>query len=382
MASASLTEIQPVESPQQFAGPQFGISLVEVDNLVRAAEARQHFQVNGTGLAVAVIDTGLNTKHVDFAGRVPAQRNFTKDNNGNVDDATDGHGHGTNVGGIVVANGDHMGISPGAEIIPLKVLNNKGGGGEWAAVADALQWVVDHRTAHNITAVCMSLGDKRNYSDDTPWIAHNDIGDRVGELRNLNVPVCIAAGNEFFTHNSVQGMAFPGILSECVSVGAVYDSFDGPFSYRGGARTSASGPDRITPFSQRLHETVSSTCRTDIFAPGAPVTSSGITGPNGESVQHGTSQATPVTTGVILLMQEFHLRETGRMPTVSRLVNWLRRSGITINDGDDELDNVKNTGLNFIRLTAVGALEAIRRDLLKKLAETGVPLKAKTLAPS
>ena len=374
MNTVNLTDIKPVESPKQFNRPQLTISLVEVDSLVRAAEARQHFQVSGAGLAVAVVDTGLNTKHVDFAGRVLAQKNFTSDNNGNVNDATDGNGHGTNVGGIVAAKkGDHLGIAPDAKIIPLKALDNMGSG-KWGAVADALQWVIDNGTKHKITAVCMSLGNGGNYSDDAVWVT-DDITDRIGELRNLNVPVCIAAGNDFFIHASVQGMSFPGILSECVSVGAVYDNFEGGFNYRSGASTTASGPDRITPFSQRLHETVNSTCRTDIFAPGAPVTSAGINGKNGESVQQGTSQATPVTTGVILLMQEFHLRETGRMPTVSRLVNWLRRSGITINDGDDELDNVKNTGLNFIRLTSMGALEAMRRDLVKKLSETGVPLR-------
>ena len=159
-----------------------------------------------------------------------------------------------------------------------------------------------------------------------------------------------------------------------MSVGAVYDEYEGPFRYKSGAETSASGPDRITPFSQRLHETVNPNCRTDIFAPGAPVRSAGIKGPHGESTQHGTSQATPVTTGVILLMQEFYKREAHRMPKVDQIVDWLRRGGATINDGDDELDNVKNTGHDFIRITAVGALNVIRLDLEKGLAETGKPL--------
>jgi uncharacterized protein YjbK len=92
-------------------------------------------------------------------------------------------------------------------------------------------------------------------------------------------------------------------------------------------------------------------------------------------VQHGTSQATPVTAGVILLMQEFCLRETGEMPTVEQLVDWLRRSGAKINDGDDEQDNVTNTGLDFVRLTALGALHTIRRDLETQLSLTGKPLK-------
>lgn len=377
MSNTNPKEIAPVDPPKQFDSPQLTVSLVEVDSLVRAAEARHHFQVSGKNLTVAVLDTGLNTGHVDFTGRVRAQHNFTQDNNGADNDATDGNGHGTNVGGIIAAKrGDHTGIAPDAEIIPLKVLHNNSRG-SFDAVADALQWVINNRVNHRLTAVCMSLGDRRNHGDDKGF-AGNDIQSHVSELRDMNVPVCIAAGNEFATYSSAQGMGFPGILNECVSVGAVYDEFEGPFTYpsNGYASTSASGPDRITPFSQRLHESVNSRCRTDIFAPGAPVTSAGIYGPHGESVQHGTSQATPVTTGVILLMQEFYLRESGRMPTVSQLVHWLRRSGVMINDGDDESDNVKNTGLNFVRLTAMGALEAIRRDLVKKLSETGEALKS------
>ncbi len=103
--------------------------------------------------------------------------------------------------------------------------------------------------------------------------------------------------------------------------------------------------------------------RTEIFAPGAPVTSSGINGAHGESVQHGTSQATPVTVGVILLLQEYYKRYAGELPTVNQIANRLRRGGVRIFDGDDEHDNVEHTNLTFLRLDAVRALDAARREL-------------------
>ncbi len=120
------TTIAPVDRPRQFDQPIFS-HLPEVDSFLWVSQARQAFNVNGAGQTVAVLDTGLNTGHVDFAGRVVAQVNFTADNGGDSGNATDGNGHGTNVGGIIVAAGDHQGIAPGANIIPIKVLSNSGG---------------------------------------------------------------------------------------------------------------------------------------------------------------------------------------------------------------------------------------------------------------
>jgi subtilisin family serine protease len=358
-------EIAPIEAPVQFDRTQFTPLLVEVDLFLRVSQARESFAVNGAGLTVAVLDTGLRTTHVDFAGRVLAQRNFTTDNGGNEEDASDGNGHGTNVGGIIVANGNHRGIAPGANIIPLKVLRNNGGG-TFASVDKALDWVLQNRDRYNITAVCMSLGDSGNYTSDDD-LANDSLRLKIQKLRQVKVAVVVAAGNDFFNHSSQQGMGYPAIIRETVSVGAVYDANEGAFEYRSGAKAFSSGPGQITPFSQRLHPSLNGRTRTDIFAPGAPVTSSGINNDRGESVQHGTSQATPVIAGVILLMQQFHLRETNTLPAVNELATWLRAGGVVIHDGDDENDNVTNTGLDFIRVDALTALDAVKRHLRKRL---------------
>jgi len=365
--------IKPVDPPRQFDTPQLGLTLAQVERLIRANEARTQFGVDGSGLTVAVLDTGLNMDHVDFAGRIVAQANFTADNGGDPNDATDGQGHGTNVGGIIVANGDHRGIAPGAGIIPIKVLGNNGSG-SFAAVADALQWVLDHREEHSIAAVSMSLGAGDNRVSDDGFDL-DPVNNRIRALREQNVAVVVAAGNDYFTHHSEQGMSYPAILRHGLSVGAVFDDFEGGFTYSSGARVFSSGPDRITPFSQRLHETVAPDCRTDIFAPGAPVTSAGINGPRGESVQQGTSQAAPVATGVVLLMQSLFRKLTGELAPVDDIVELMRRSGVVIHDGDDESDNVEHTDLDFRRVDAFAALDAVGRHLQKQLFITGEPLR-------
>lgn len=351
--------VSPVEAPLQ--RETSNAELIQVDALIRATEARRAFGVAGRRTTVAVLDTGLRTTHRDFAGRVRASRNFTADNGGDPDDATDGQGHGTNVGGIICAGDLHIGMAPEAGIVPVKVLDDTGSG-SFTAVLDALRWVFDQRAALGITAVCMSLGASDNRTTDSD-LAGDAIGRAMADLTAAGVVCCVAAGNDFFAHDSAQGMSYPAIFRETLSVGAVYDTDVGPFSYDSGARVTESGPDRITPFSQRLHESVGGACATDIFAPGAPTTSSGIAGDTGESVQHGTSQATPVVAGVVLLLQDLHLKVTGRPPSAADVRRWLLAGAVSINDGDDERDNVRNTGLDFPRISAVGALEACARDI-------------------
>lgn len=357
-------KIQPVEPPAaQFDEPVVPF-LVEVDEFVRASQARQLFRVSGKGSCAAVLDTGVNQQHVDFAGRIVAMRNFTDDNGNNPDDATDGNGHGTNVAGIVLANSDHIGMAPGANLAALKVLNNIGNG-SFDFVEQALDWVLKNRNTHNISVVSMSLGDGQNYIDDCSF-TNSPVAKKISELRKLNIAVVVAAGNDYFTHKSSQGMSYPAILRNTVSVGAVYDAVEGGFRYGSGGEAHSTRAGQITPFSQRLHPSVNRQTRTDIFAPGAPVTSTGINGQHGECVDHGTSQAAPVITGVILLLQEFYQRGTHEKPSVDQIVNWLRQGGVNILDGDDEDDNVQHTNLTFKRVDAVRALDAVRRELIRR----------------
>lgn len=359
--------IAPVERPRQFDQPMFP-HLPEIDSFLWVNRARAAFDVTGAGLTAAVLDTGMNTSHVDFGGRVIAQVNLTDDNGGNPNDATDGNGHGTNVGGIIAANGDHKGIAPEASIIPIKVLNNEGRG-DFVKIGNGLKWVRDNHQQHAITAVCMSLGDGKNYISDE-HLENDAVRKLIQELKVNRVAVVIAAGNDYFRHNSQQGMSYPAIIRECISVGAVYDAEEGSFSYgNGGAKAFSTRAGQITPFSQRLHRSVNRFTATDIFAPGAPVTSSGIKGDHGESVQQGTSQATPVAVGMILLMQQFYRRMTGELPKVEDLIKWLQRGGVGIHDGDDEDDNVTHTNQDFIRIDALSSLDTVRRALLNRMLD-------------
>ena len=102
--------------------------------------------------------------------------------------------------------------------------------------------------------------------------------------------------------------------------------------------------------------------------------SSGILNDTGSSIQHGTSQATPVVAGLVLLLQSLHRRSTGALPSVEDLRRWLTGGGVEILDSDDEHDNVLHTGLAFSRIDAFAALGFCAQELAgSALAHAGRP---------
>jgi subtilisin family serine protease len=339
------------------------VALIEVRALINHKEAIEKYKIKGAGCTVAILDTGINPTHRDFGKRIVAQLNLTSDNGGKRDNARDGEGHGTHVSGIVVANGTNFGIAPEAGIIAIKVLDNEGGG-NFDAVLEALEWVHANRQKYDICAANMSLGDESNEQSITE-AEGGELAKVVAKLRADRIPVVVAAGNDYFRYKT-SGMSFPAIIPGTISVGAVYDARlgDKPITYRSGAIANTTIADQITPFSQRLPDDVGKEFRTDVFGPGASVTSTGANDDTGQSISSGTSQASPVVAGVVLLAQSYWKSKRGELPTVDNLEKWLR-SGKAVKDGDDEDDNVPHTQASFIRIDALATLDAVHCELPK-----------------
>ena len=309
--------------------------------------------INGQGVAVAVLDTGIDLNHPFFgpdansdgvADRIVYQYDFG-DNDSN---AGDFDGHGSNVASIIGSqDATYKGMAPAVNLIALKVFPD-GGDGDFAMVEQALQWVVANAASRNIVAINMSLGDGENW---TTAGAHYGIGEELAALAAQNVIVCSASGNEFYAFNSGQGIAYPSADPNSLSIGAVYDANTGGWTYASGAVANASGPDFICPFSQR-HATL-----TTVFAPGAVITGANATG--GTVQMHGTSQASPHIAGIAALAQQLAQQRLGRRLTMTEFAALLRTTGVTITDGDDENDNVVNTNLQFKRVDVLALANAI-----------------------
>ena len=150
--------------------------------------------LDGTGIGIAVVDSGLYSAHRSFSGktnnlRVVVSKDFTGE--GRTDDP---YGHGSHVAAIAagngkVSNGAYLGIAPNANLINLRVLNAKGTGST-SGLLKALDWLISNRAAYNVRVVNLSLGTAAvdSYKNDP-------ICKAVRRLVDSGVVVVAAAGN-------------------------------------------------------------------------------------------------------------------------------------------------------------------------------------------
>ncbi len=159
---------------------------------------------DGTGIGVAVLDTGVDLNHDDLN----AVHSFSAFGGSCQDDGE----HGTHVAGIIAAldnDIDVIGVAPMAQIYCVKVLDSLGNGSDGTVMA-GLDWVLDNHLLvfPNITVVNMSLGRPGTLDDNT------DLRMLVQLLHSAGVSVVVAAGNDPFTEVSQQVPAgYPEVIA-------------------------------------------------------------------------------------------------------------------------------------------------------------------------
>ena len=299
----------------------------------------------GSGpIAVAVVDTGIDTTHpyLNYAGGYDFYYNDP--------DPTDYVGHGTHVAGIVGStHGNYQGVAPGANIYALKVFPDGGGGAYFSDIERALQWVQVNAASTNIVSVNMSLG-AGHYRAGT---VSGPLDDEIAALESAGICVASASGNSWYSYySSGPGQGYPAVNST-LGVGSVWSAdLGGPYSWSSGAIDYSTGADRLVSHSQRDPDNSN-----QVLAPGAIITSTVPGG--GFANKSGTSMASPHVAGLVALVQDAALEFAGRFLTTAEVTDVIRSSAVTVYDGDDENDNVGNTHRNYLRIDAYAAIELV-----------------------
>ncbi|MEB3197299.1 MAG: S8 family serine peptidase [Candidatus Sericytochromatia bacterium] len=222
----------------------------------------------GSGIKVAVIDTGVDATHPDLRGQVLPGLDLVNDD----EDAADDHGHGTHVAGTIAALANNgigvAGVAPGAAIIPIKALNSKGQGSN-ADIANGIVAAADR----GAQVINLSLGGTDN---------SETLRRAVAQVQERGVIVVAAAGN-----SGISTPFFPAANEGVIGVGAVDD-------HRKRATFSNFG-DYI-----------------DVAAPGVNIGSTQRGG--GTTTMSGTSMASPhVAAACALLKAKFPMLKAGHL---------------------------------------------------------------------
>ena len=116
----------PVHTTSYFSTPvssiasSWGLDRINQRNL--PLDTNYSYQYNGSSVKAYVIDTGINSTHVEFGSRVLAGNTQIADGRGTVDC----NGHGTHVAGTI--GGNSYGVAKAVNLVPVRVLDCLGSG--------------------------------------------------------------------------------------------------------------------------------------------------------------------------------------------------------------------------------------------------------------
>lgn len=236
---------------------------------------------DGSGVKVAVLDTGIDSAHPDLAGQLDEAVSFVPG-----EEVTDMHAHGTHVASTVLGTGEasegrNKGVAPGARLLVGKVLSDDGFGQDsW--IIDGMEWA-----AENAKVVNMSLGSPEP-SDGTDPMAQavNNLSKETGSL------FVIAAGN-----TGMEGIGSPGAAEAALTVGAVDKS------------------DNLAWFSSKGPSFGSAGLKPDLTAPGVGIIAARSQhtdkGSGFYMSMDGTSMASPHVAGAAAILSQRHPDWTG-----------------------------------------------------------------------
>lgn len=379
VAAARRTVVEMLESRQLLSA---AFDVVQLTNL-RADPV--YAGVDGSGIGVAVIDTGTFAAHTDLRNNFKAYYDAVKDGPvlTNPDDAgiIDPHGHGSHVAGTATSSNPEIGVATAAGLIGIRGLLADGEAYPRVdPVLRGLRWVLQNYQTYNIKVVNMSLG---RYSENiNTELPASDESIVIDQLEAVGVTVVTAMGNGYGGFVA-PGSSTPGVYSTIQVANTWEDS--GTASDRSSIGLDSSGKwgviddapvaDQLSASSQR------STLPNSVAAPGTTIYSTW----NGEGGQlyntiRGTSMASPLVAGVVALMQDAAFSFGGRYLSPADVLAVLRATADPIVDSETAStsriplttgpdgnpvqsgpeQNIPETGNTYLRVNAYKAIQRVR----------------------
>ena len=282
---------------------------------VEADVAASTYALDGTGVGVAVIDSGI-AAHADLGNgsknRVVYSQSFVAGDT----TTSDKFGHGTHVAGLIGGNGSssgsgngyaatYAGMAPNVNLINLRVLDQNGAGADSQVIA-AIQQAIALKSTYNIRVINMSLGRPvfESYKLDP-------VDQAVEAAWKAGIVVVCAAGNSgrFAATNGFGTVGVPANDPAVITVGATMTE-----------GTATRVDDKIASYSSKGPTTLDHIVKPDLVAPGNAQVSLLVKGStldttypqyevapaNGNASKYyvlsGTSMATPIVSGAVALM--------------------------------------------------------------------------------
>lgn len=258
--AAAAPEVEPYYPNDPFIGNQWNMRRV-------GAPAAWAVTRGSFSITVAVLDSGVDRWHPEFANRLLPGYDYVNADN----DPTDDFGHGTHVTGILAAAADNgvgvAGLAPNIKILPLKVLDSSGAGGYYE-IATAIRRAADSA----VQVINLSLGGF--FDDDT-------LRSAVDYALSKGVLVVAAAGNCAQGGPYCLGVNpqyYPAAYAGVLAVGASdhYDNWARYSGFRPYISIAAPGGDASDPIRSTL--------------------------PGGYGNKNGTSMATPLVSAAAALV--------------------------------------------------------------------------------
>lgn len=287
--TSSATEAEPATAIHPLWDTDLSVS--ETDS--RMIQTQQNLGIDGTGVVVAVMDTGVDTNATGLSDKVIHREDFSSPATSCTDGGfLDPYGHGTHVSSIVAGTPttnsnmkfgrDIRGVAKGAKIVDLRIFNCAGEA-TTTHIETALNWVLANKDTYGIKVLNMSLGTSGVVQDglDSTSIL-------VNRVVASGVVVTVAAGNNGDAPTTITS---PGTAEFATTVGAAsvskYGAYTAPYSSLGPTSDGRAGIDLIAPGSS-----IDAAQTTKRFF--------------GTTVKSGTSMAAPYVAGLAaLLMQQY-----------------------------------------------------------------------------